>query len=160
MAQPTITIKISNITDAHLHTLFTALGASGAEVSVAAPATQDERKANNKPAVPMFDSFWAAYPRKTGKGAARKAWVKMECEVDANAVIAAVHRNTAKNEQWLKDGGQFIPHPVTWLNQERWLDEIGVGADAQRAQEIARYEAVMADLGPRGHKATPAGGEG
>ena len=25
--------------------------------------------------------------------------------------------------QWLKDGGQFIPHPSTYLTQERWLDE-------------------------------------
>jgi hypothetical protein len=24
---------------------------------------------------------------------------------------------------WLKDGGQFVPHPSTWLNQGRWQDE-------------------------------------
>ena len=26
-------------------------------------------------------------------------------------------------DQWKKDGGQFIPHPATWLNQEGWDDE-------------------------------------
>jgi hypothetical protein len=25
--------------------------------------------------------------------------------------------------EWTKDGGQFIPHPATWLNQKRWEDE-------------------------------------
>jgi hypothetical protein len=24
---------------------------------------------------------------------------------------------------WMKDGGQFVPHPATWLNQGRWDDE-------------------------------------
>ena len=23
----------------------------------------------------------------------------------------------------MRDNGQFIPHPATWLNQERWDDE-------------------------------------
>jgi len=25
-----------------------------------------------------------------------------------------------KSEAWTKDGGQFIPAPLTWLNQARW----------------------------------------
>ena len=28
-----------------------------------------------------------------------------------------------KSEQWLKDNGQFIPYPATYLNQRRWEDE-------------------------------------
>jgi hypothetical protein len=28
------------------------------------------------------------------------------------------------SEQWSKDGGIFIPYPATWLNQERWNDEV------------------------------------
>jgi len=31
-----------------------------------------------------------------------------------------------KCSQWLKDDGQFIPHPTTWLNQERWNDTVEV----------------------------------
>ena len=27
-----------------------------------------------------------------------------------------------ETEQWQKDKGRFIPHPATWLNQERWQD--------------------------------------
>ncbi len=28
------------------------------------------------------------------------------------------------SKDWLKDNGQYIPYPSTWLNQERWKDEI------------------------------------
>lgn len=26
-------------------------------------------------------------------------------------------------KDWLKDNGQYIPYPSTWLNQRRWEDE-------------------------------------
>ena len=29
----------------------------------------------------------------------------------------------ASTDQWRKDAGAFIPHPATFLNQERWKDE-------------------------------------
>jgi hypothetical protein len=32
-----------------------------------------------------------------------------------------------KSNAWLKDSGQFIPHPATFLNQERWKDIPPVG---------------------------------
>lgn len=31
---------------------------------------------------------------------------------------------------WTKDGGQFIPHLSTWLNDGRWMDEIGASSQA------------------------------
>jgi len=29
-----------------------------------------------------------------------------------------------QSEQWSKDGGQFIPLPATWLNNQRWEDDV------------------------------------
>ena len=29
-----------------------------------------------------------------------------------------------KTKQWQENAGRFVPHPTTWLNQERWEDEI------------------------------------
>ena len=37
-------------------------------------------------------------------------------------MVAAVEQHGA-SEEWQKDGGQFIPHPRTWLNHGRWKDE-------------------------------------
>ena len=68
-----------------------------------------------------FEEFWKAYPRKAGKDAARKAFAK--AKVPVATLVAAVERQK-KSAQWQKDGGQFIPHPATWLNQGRWQDEL------------------------------------
>jgi hypothetical protein len=69
-----------------------------------------------------FDRFWAAYPRKAGKDAARKAFAARKPD-DAltDAMLAAVAEQS-QSEQWKRDGGQYIPHPATWLNQGRWED--------------------------------------
>ena len=70
----------------------------------------------------FFEQFWAAYPRKIGKGAAWKAWQRAkrpETHVLIDAIVAQ-----SGTEQWRKDGGQYIPHPATWLNQRRWEDEV------------------------------------
>ncbi len=79
-----------------------------------APSPCDER----------FEQFWAVYPRKVGKGAARKAFAKIKPndELLKRMVVAVVTQS--KSDAWTKDGGQFIPNPSTWLNQERWEDEI------------------------------------
>lgn len=67
-----------------------------------------------------FESFWNAYPRKVGKGAAINAWRKAKPPIDA--VLSAI-RKARQSPDWLKDRGAFIPHPSTWLNQARWEDE-------------------------------------
>jgi len=64
-----------------------------------------------------FDKFWLAYPRKTAKGAAEKAWEKAARLEDPEKIIDAVGRASWPNDP------QFIPHASTWLNQKRWLDE-------------------------------------
>jgi hypothetical protein len=68
-----------------------------------------------------FDAFWAVYPRKVGKGDAKKAFAKVKAPV--SVLITAV--NTQKqSQQWLRNDGQYIPNPATWLNQGRWEDEL------------------------------------
>jgi hypothetical protein len=70
-----------------------------------------------------FEVFYAAYPRKVGRGAALKAWAKLEPDEALQAQIlgalAAQHPHLDRREN-----GRFIPHPSTWLNEGRWDDEI------------------------------------
>lgn len=73
---------------------------------------------------PEFEEFWKAYPRKTAKGAAWKAWRKAKPTIELRAKILEAVAAQAKSDQWTKDGGQFIPHAATWLNQSRWDDEV------------------------------------
>ena len=39
------------------------------------------------------------------------------------ATIIAAATAQAQWPDWTRDGGQFIPHPATWLTGERWADE-------------------------------------
>lgn len=72
-----------------------------------------------------FDQFWQAYPRKTAKKAAAKAWARLAPDPNtAEQIVADVLQRAAKDDQWTRDGGQFIPHPATYLNGERWTDQL------------------------------------
>jgi hypothetical protein len=72
-----------------------------------------------------FDQFWKSYPNKVAKTLALKAFEKAIKKTTIEVVLTAI-ATQKQSEQWLKDGGKFIPHPTTWLNQERWTDELKI----------------------------------
>lgn len=72
-----------------------------------------------------FDMFWEEYPKKVGKEAARKAFIKAKSKVDLNTILQAI-KTQKTSEQWQRDNGQYIPNPATWLNQGRWQDELTI----------------------------------
>lgn len=68
-----------------------------------------------------FDRFWAVYPKKAGKIAARKAWAKAIKQETPTRIIAAAHQYA----NWLANAapGEFRPlpkNPQGWLNDGRW----------------------------------------
>lgn len=71
-----------------------------------------------------FDAFWAAYPRKVAKEAARKAWTKLAPDAALQAVILGALEVHKRWLDWTRDEGRFIPHPSTWLNGKRWTDDV------------------------------------
>jgi len=78
---------------------------------------------NNLP--PGFTKFWACYPRRVGKGIAVRSWVSNGCEEIADEIIKAVKKYPFSDEI------QYVPHPSTFLNQWRWLDEEGTSGTTQ-----------------------------
>lgn len=95
-----------------------------------------------------FDLFWSAYPRKIAKAAARKAWEKTKgSRPELNTILVALATQKC-SAAWTRDGGQFIPHPATWLNAGRWDDEVRVGGvpiaetPSQRAWREQREQAA------------------
>ena len=70
----------------------------------------------------QFNQFWEVYPRKVGKQAARKAFDKIPVSVWPKLVPAVEAQK--RSFQWTREGGQFVPHPATWLNQGRWDDDV------------------------------------
>ena len=61
--------------------------------------------------------------KKMGKGSAFKVFSKLKLTKKEKADILTALNWQKKSEQWLKDNGQFIPYPATYLNQRRWEDE-------------------------------------
>ena len=89
----------------------------------------------------LFDEFWKTYPKKVGKGAALNAFKKLKVTDEfLNRMLSAVE-SQRKTEQWRKDGGQFIPHPATWLNQGRWDDEVDDPDTVEFSKEMDLEEA-------------------
>ena len=86
---------------------------------VDAPEESRERVETEHASPVGFAEFWIAYPRKVAKGDAEKAWKKNKPPVDECLSAIASAKLSA---DWIKDGGQFIPHPATWLNGKRWED--------------------------------------
>ena len=84
--------------------------------------TETETKENDARAA-RFAEFWAAYPRKTGKEAARRAFKKLRPAKELHERILRAVDEQKRGIQWLRDGGRFVPNPATWLNQGRWDDE-------------------------------------
>jgi hypothetical protein len=88
-----------------------------------------------------FARFWEAYPKKVGKGDAERAWKKVAKPSEALDGILEALRWQRMSRQWMKDGGQYIPNPATYLNQRRWEDEpenTQAALDAQNEAQIQR----------------------
>jgi len=77
----------------------------------------------NQTQLQLFEIFWSAYPKKKSKGQAKKTWKKLNPDEFLLDRILASIETAKKSKQWLKDDGDFIPHPSTWLNAEGWEDE-------------------------------------
>lgn len=69
-----------------------------------------------------FEQFWMAYPKRVGKKDALKAWKAAKDKPPLTDILLAL-KHAKEGEQWMRDGGQFIPHPSTWLNKGRWADD-------------------------------------
>ena len=67
-----------------------------------------------------FDEWWHFVPRKVGKGAARIAYKSALKKTDPDTLTTGIIRYAREVAD--KDD-EFIAHPATWLNGERWLDE-------------------------------------
>jgi uncharacterized protein YdaU (DUF1376 family) len=75
---------------------------------------------------PLFDMAWSEYPRKVGKGQARKAWNAAIKKEDPVKILEALEKHSMN---WDGKSPEYIPHLSTWLNGERWLDDLDEAED-------------------------------
>lgn len=96
-----------------------------------------------------FAAFWKAYPKKVGKATCLKAWKKLNPNSELFDRIMAALDSQKRSEQWNREGGRFIPNPLTWLNQGRWDDEPTevAGAGTEKFDTMSALKEIMAEGG-------------
>jgi hypothetical protein len=107
-----------------------------------------------------FDDFWKAYPKKRGKKPVSDIWKRKHLDDRADLLIADIANRIRNDRRWL-DG--FIPDPKTYLNQERWTDEIELQKEQSNGRRDGRqktFDEIQADLRATAERLAGDGGAG
>jgi hypothetical protein len=100
---------------------------------------QDQETCSAREQEEFFSKFWALYPLKVGKANALKSWMKLKLTDELFAEIAGGLAKQVVCADWTKDGGQYVPHPTTWLNGKRWEDEVKVASNVHQFPGKSRH---------------------
>ena len=69
----------------------------------------------------FFTDFWALYPKRVARKLAERAWDKID-DAEYPAIIMSL---VGWRRVWRQRGDdQYTPNPASWLNGERWTDEL------------------------------------
>jgi hypothetical protein len=95
-----------------------------------------------------FAAAWALYPRKVGKKDAERAWNRLT----ESQRFEVIHALPIHVRYWDAVGTdkQYMPHFSSWLNGERWTDELEMPAkksDADWWRSTAGIEAKAREVG-------------
>lgn len=93
-----------------------------------------------------FDKFWKEYPKKVAKQDALKAWKKISPDQKLFDEIMSALEIHKQQDSWIKENGKYVLNPTTWLNQERWTDEIAEPEYGTRAVSEAEAEQLMQEV--------------
>ena len=85
------------------------------------PKTQDTQPNIKTCANAQFDDFWKAYPIKRDKKKAKTAWMRKKLNGKSEDIVKDVINRISNDPQWIKG---YIPLPTTYINGERWDDEL------------------------------------
>tara|TARA_R110001592_G_scaffold176236_3_gene415743 strand:- start:114 stop:416 length:303 start_codon:yes stop_codon:yes gene_type:complete len=88
----------------------------------------------------IFDDIWKMYPKKVGKGTARKALAKAITKAPVDKIQ---HSLALFIRAWGNQDKKFMPHLATWLNGERWDDEL----QAPSLQDMTSDQQMQTILG-------------
>lgn len=107
----------------------------------------------------LFAEFWAAYPRRVAKQDALRAFRKLNPTPGLVAYLIQAIEKQQASKHW-QDG--FVPNPATWLNGQRWTDDLDTipvaitGPMTRNERVSARNKQTLAILlEAYGHDADP-----
>ncbi len=87
-----------------------------------------------------FLKFYELYPNKTSKKEAEKSFNKINPDDELLKKMLTAISWQKQTEKWREKKGKYVPMPSTWLNQERWNDEMPQGIIPEtEAEKIAKF---------------------
>lgn len=84
-----------------------------------------------------FNDFYAIYPRKMGRKEAERSWNRLTLTQQEECLVAMP--NYIKYWKVKETAKDFIPYPATFLNQERWTDELDIEPIVTKKPELPFY---------------------
>jgi DNA-binding MarR family transcriptional regulator len=91
--------------------------------------TKELKRCAHKARKPVYENdtflrFWTLYPKKQKKVEAQRIWDRLKPDAElAEQIIKDVQRRSQIHD-WQKENGKYIPMPTTYLNGQRWTDEL------------------------------------
>lgn len=95
-----------------------------------------------------FFLFWKAYPNKKNKKTAETRWDRLNVTPELYKKIMDGLERAKASREWAKDGGEYIPHPASWLNAGGWENEYKPFAE-QAAEQHRAAEPRAANVPPQ-----------
>ena len=95
-----------------------------------------KKESKNKESNKDFERFWKTYPKKVGKKKVEDKFMVNNYPID---LILKNLELQKKSDQWQNQ--QYIPNPETYLNQERWNDEVVLQSEPD--EPIFIYECAV-----------------
>jgi hypothetical protein len=83
---------------------------------------KDKRYCSSDDEHEKFERFWNLYPRKQNKKGTLKVWVKNNLDEKIDEIES--HLMKRLENEWRTQDIKYIPLPTTFLNGERWTDDL------------------------------------
>jgi hypothetical protein len=98
--------------------------------------------------VDWFAAFWDVYPRHEAKAKAVIAFAKAAKKLSPAGLVDAARR--FRDDPNRNPDSKYLPHPATWLNGERWTDEIAASPPpGSGPRKLTPAEQALADYNDR-----------
>jgi hypothetical protein len=99
------------------------------------------------PLVPSrFDEFYNKYPKKVGRKQAQKAWDNLKpLPALINRIVDDVEKRVSLGD-WDLNRKQYIPNPSTYLNGQKWEDDIIPGTQVKPTTDYAGISASFQEI--------------
>lgn len=112
---------------------------------------KDEQLKKQQARASAFGSFWERWPdheRKTDERRCRAMWERLGLNAMAAEIVASLEAWKG-SETWARDGGRWVPAPLSWLDKGAWAARPTINGSAavappeQRLAEVIQQASIV-----------------